>query len=86
MPEPLTIAQLQTLPDEELIKQHDAIIATHNIVVGVQYFLDELRRRESSRQQETMLAYTRQIRVMTVIVTVATIVNVLVAVALLYHP
>jgi hypothetical protein len=86
MPAPLTLADVQNMSDEELIKQHDTIATSHYVVVGLDYFLDEIKRRESSRQQNTMLAYTRQIRVMTIIMTIATIVNVLVAAIRLSHP
>jgi len=79
MPAPFTIANLRKLSDEDLIAQHDSIITSHTVVVGLQYYIDEIKRRESSSQQEIMLAYTRQIRLMTIVITAATVVYVLMA-------
>ena len=70
-------ADLRKMPDDGLIAAHDRIADI--IQPGISYYLDELSRRGQVRQAEEMLAYTRQIRWMTVAMTVATIVNVLIA-------
>jgi hypothetical protein len=74
-----TLAGLRSLSDEDIIARHDR--AAEHTSVGVVYYLAELGRRDQNRQTEAMLAYTRSIKTLTLIVTIATIVNVLVAVA-----
>jgi hypothetical protein len=75
MAEPLR--ELRALPDDELVRRHDHAAAT--TVVGVDYYLAELARRDQDRQTQAMVRYTLWIAVMTAVVTVATIVNVVVA-------
>lgn len=48
----LSLADLRRLRDAELIERHDA--EAENTVVGVNYYLDELARRESKRQLNTV--------------------------------
>ena len=69
-----TIEELRSLPDEEIIKRHDAQ-AVHT-VVGTQHYLNELARRDAVRQGERMEALTRSINVLTVVITIATVVGV----------
>ena len=62
----------------------DAVIAVHDQTAdqsqpGVSYYLNEMARRDQVRQGEVMLACTRQIRWMTLVMTVATIINVVIA-------
>ena len=71
-----SIEQLRNTPDDELIKNHDTIAPT--TVTGVDYFLNELRRREAAREQKTMINLTYAIVAMTLVVTIATIINLLV--------
>jgi hypothetical protein len=71
-----SISELRDTPDEELIRAHDAL--AQNTYVGVSYYLDELARRESARQQATMIKLTYAIAAMTLVVTIATIVNLVV--------
>ena len=66
--------ELRALPDSELIAAHDRE-ALHT-VVGTAYYLDELRGREQ-------LSVTKSIRTFTIIVTMATILNLLLEV---YRP
>ena len=68
-----TYAELRTLSDEELIRQHD-MLAT-NTVSGTGYYLDELRRRESDRQGKQMLRLTWVVTMLTVVNVVAVIVS-----------
>jgi len=73
--------QLRNLPDEDLIAFHDQ--TAMNTSVGVTYALDELARREAQRQTKELIAYTNQIRWFTIAVAIFTVINVVVAVALL---
>jgi hypothetical protein len=75
------IAQLRAMNDEELVARLD-IIAT-STQVGTQFYLDELRRRETDRQTAAMLRFTDTIRRLTWVVAVLTIVlTILTAVSL----
>jgi hypothetical protein len=69
-----TIAELRSLSDEEIIRRHDRKAA--NTVVGTQHYLDELARRDAERQGKRMEALTRSMYVLSVVVTFATIVGV----------
>jgi hypothetical protein len=76
-----TIATLRKLSDEEVVRLHDAH-ATHT-VVGTAHYLAELQRRDQQRSTDVMLRYTRHMTGMTVVITIATIINVvLVAITL----
>ena len=75
------VEELRKLPDEELIAAHDRL--AKNTDVGISYYLTELDRRNQARQTEAMLKYTRQITWMTAAVTIATIINLIVAVLML---
>jgi signal transduction histidine kinase len=70
-----TIAELRRLSDEEIIRRHDDK-AIHT-VVGTQHYLDELARRDAERQGRRMEALTRSMYVLSVVVTVATIIGVI---------
>jgi hypothetical protein len=65
--------ELRNMPTEELIRAHDAD-AVHTIV-GVNYFLDELARREAASQTTAIVRLTWAIAICTLIVTGATIVS-----------
>jgi len=70
------------MSDEELVAQLDRI-AQHT-QVGSQFYLDELRRRETDRQTAAMLQFTNTIRRLTWVIAVLTVVlTVLTAVSLL---
>ena len=71
-----TWAELKELPDEELIKEHDELAKSTQ--VGTNYYLAELRHRNLKIYSETMLRYTKQVKLMTIVITVATIINVVV--------
>ncbi len=71
------IAELRQMRDDELIAEHDKI--TTSTQPGVSYYIDELARRDQSRQTEAMLRYTRWIGWLTLTVTIATFVNVVIA-------
>ena len=73
----LLLFDLQNLTNDELVKRHDEQAKT--TVVGTQYYQDELNRRSQDRQTRAMLRFTKWIMGMTAAVTVATIVNVVIA-------
>jgi hypothetical protein len=71
--------ELERLSDEELIARYNAH-ASHT-TVGTGFYREELARRKQERQNERVLALTKTIRNLTVILTMLTILNaVLVAV------
>ena len=74
-----SIRELRGASDTELIQEHDDL-AKHT-VPGVDYYLNELARRESASQQATMIRLTYAIAAMTLVVTIATIVNLIVFIA-----
>lgn len=73
------LQRLRSMSDEELIALHDQTAV--NTVFGVDYFLDELRRREQVRGAESSERLTRAAlrlaRANTVLAVVALIVSVL---------
>ena len=77
----LTLSDLRSLTDDELVERHD--IQAKSTVVGIQYYLDELSRRHQEQQTKSMLRFTKWITVMTVVITVATLANVGLTVAVL---
>ena len=77
-----SLSGLRSLTDDELVKKHDDQAKT--TVVGIQYYLDELNRRYQERQTKSMLRFTKHIAVMTLVVTLATLINVGVTGAVLY--
>jgi len=79
-----TLAELRALSDEALVEKYDQIS-------GKEFFssndvLNELMRRESSKQTRAMLRYTLWIVLMTLIVTLTTIVNLVIAFLLYRKP
>jgi hypothetical protein len=76
-----TLSELRKMSDEALIAEHDQ--AARSAQLGVAYYLDELSRRDQTKQTqamlahtETMLDYTRWIAWLTAAVTIATIINI----------
>jgi hypothetical protein len=82
-----TLTELREMSVDQLIENHDLLVTKPGgTTVGTQYFLDEIARREQSKQTEAMLSYTRWITWMTVLVTLATIVNLVIAYLLFRKP
>ena len=67
-----TWSELKKLHDDKLVKEHDW--RAEHTVVGIDYFLEEMRHRNHARHAEAMGAYTQRITRMTVIITVASVV------------
>ena len=72
---------LRSLSDEELIAVHDYKASTTG--VGIQYYLDELRYRSQTRivEEQSRIAarvekFTKYLLWLTVVITVATLVNI----------
>jgi hypothetical protein len=65
-----TIAELRSLPDDELIAQHDELIVGEfrpGVAVGTNYYLNELSRRVVERQGRILVRLTRVIAALTVV-------------------
>ena len=67
----LSLSDLRNLTDDELVEKHDYQAET--TVIGIQYFLDELNRRQQERQTRAMLRFTTWITIMTIVITLATL-------------
>ena len=76
-----TVEQLWALPDDKLVRRHDH--QAQSTIVGTQHYLDELNRRYQERQTDSMHGFTKWITRMTVVVTGATVINVVVAICML---
>lgn len=66
-----TIRELRLLDDETLIAQHDELLEQGSVVVGVEYYLDEIRRRDVERQGKRMERLTWVILALTIVNLVA---------------
>lgn len=69
-----SLKKLRELSDDDLITEHDEV--SQQTVMGMSYYLDELKRREQTRQTTTMLSYTRRMLWLTVFVAILTTINV----------
>ena len=72
-----SLKQLRGIDIEELISEHDKL--AEHLVPSVNYYLEEISRRDQDKQTKAMLSYTKYIFWFTAIVTIATIVNIIVA-------
>ncbi len=73
-----TLQQLKELTTEELIQLHDK--QAQSTGVGLQYYLDELGRREQDKLNQEMLRLTQQMQRMTVIMMWATLIALIIAI------
>ena len=74
MPMAERISHLRKMTDAQLEALYDG--TAESTQVGLNHYLTEINRRNQERQTETMLGYTREIRVMTRVITFLTLVNV----------
>ena len=88
-----SFSELREMSEEEVEARHDYTVQAdyrHEQVYKVQRYVIELNRRTQERQTESMLLLTKRITRMTYAITLATLVNVGIAAALLYvaikHP
>ena len=80
-----SIEQLRKLTDDEVIALHDTV-AVHT-QVGVQFYLDEINRREQNKQTDLMVKYTKIMLWLTIFVAALTVVNVIaVIIPFFCHP
>ena len=84
----LTLAEWRKLPDAELVRRFDLLVTDTTTglrwIMGAQDYLDELGRRDAQRINDQMLTLTRDMHRMTVVITVLTIVNLIVAAVAIY--
>ena len=73
-----SLFELRNLTDDEVVRMHDEQAKT--TVVAPQYYLDELNRRSQDRQTRAILRLTKLSVGMTVVITIAIIVNLAIAV------
>jgi hypothetical protein len=71
----LSLKDLRALPTYQLIEQHDQV-ATHTSV-GVNYYLQELERRDNQAATTEMVRLTRLVAILTCVITALTAVNVI---------
>ena len=71
-----TLKELRDLKDEQIIAEHDRK-AHGTTSVDIDYYLNELQRREQNRQTETIVKYTRRMLWLTVSVAILTAINVI---------
>ena len=60
---PFTYAELRQLSEDDLIRHHDA--ATEHVHVGLNYFIEELARRRTERQSDSLVRMTGTIERLT---------------------
>lgn len=73
----LKYEELKNKSDDEIIKLYDKI--AQQTSVGLNYYTAELERRSNNRKDETMIKCTKWITFMTFIMTIATLVNLYIA-------
>ena len=79
-----SIEELRKLSDDEVIALHDGV--AQNTFVGVQFFLDEINRREQNKQTNLMVKYTEKILWLTLAIGALTVINVVaVIIPFFYH-
>ncbi|EOX1767270.1 hypothetical protein ACPDME_003489 [Vibrio cholerae] len=69
-----TYEELKGLSREEIIERYNQI--GKHTVVGTQFYLDELIRRQNEEQTNAMLKINKRMQYMTVLITILTIANV----------
>lgn len=73
----LSYEKLTTLSDAELIERYNEH-AQHTIV-GIDYYMEEIQRRETEKSNRIMVNCTKAITYMTAVMLLATIANVIIA-------
>lgn len=68
-----TIAELRALSEADLVREHDRIAQT--TVLGLNYFRDELNRREQDKQTRIMVRLTWVITWLTALILVLTVLS-----------
>lgn len=77
----LTYSELRAISEDDLIFYHDVLVAQTKARVGIDYYLNELARRDYDDLNNELLAYTKRVtdmsRVMTWLTVVITILTVI---------
>lgn len=68
------ISELRTKSDQELIEEHDRL--SEDTIVGTDYYLQELARRDAANQTTLMLKLTSTIGRLTWAIAILTVLNV----------
>ena len=76
-----SLAELRALSDDEVISRYDGQARTTG--VGLDHWLNEMDRRYQERHTDSMYRFTKWITLMTIVVTVATLINVGIAMTVL---
>lgn len=74
--------KLSGLTKEQLVQQYNEI--AKSTAWGLQFYRDEISRREAAEQNEQMLAFTKQMRNMTIAITAMTGIVLLLTIANVY--
>ena len=69
----LTYKELRNLSEEELVEQYDKM--AQNTQIGLNFLVEEIARRSSEKQTNQMLAATRQIRTLTIVIAIFALIN-----------
>lgn len=69
--------ELREVSDEELIELYDE--KAKHTVVGIDYYANEIERRQTEKSNKTMVECTKAITIMTGVMLLATIANVVIA-------
>lgn len=75
--------ELTGYTDEELVEIFNR--DRHNVVVGKQWYLDELTRRRTDRASEALVRLTRQLAILTILIAILTAVGVAASVMAVVH-
>ncbi|MGX5827369.1 hypothetical protein [Mesorhizobium sp. 43Arga] len=67
----MKFADLKAMSIDELTKQYD--LTTPNVQIGLNFIREEIARRETDAQNQRMIEFTKQVRDMTVAITVLTV-------------
>jgi hypothetical protein len=72
----LKYESIRQLPIEELIKEYDKIADNTSVSnVGLNFYLSEIYRRDQEQINIQILGYSKKLHGMTIIITVATLIN-----------
>ncbi len=77
MPDHNSYAKLRELTTERLVQLYDETAKT--TVLGLDFLRQELARREAAEQTKAISLMTKQMRDLTVVITVLTVINVMLA-------
>ena len=66
------LSELRAMLDDELIAAHDEL--ARNAVIGLNYYGEELLRREQHKQTQEVIRLTDQIKKLTMVIVVLTVV------------